>query len=701
MIITDGDAAPDKRDRREAGLKRGAGLHPDPTRTKTLLDQVGQLPDHGTAAYDASRVPLADGLQSIGVYVGAQTLETDLCTLFGEEIVQAFQELSSNSNAIDDVRRGVTNEQGSTTDPDVRKDMLDRISDLGKGRFAQRLAAHIRTVDLQARIRTAARITNPGTPLDTRALRRLGTAAYLFLAWTTSPKRPAAPHSSLPGRTPTTTASRGEPMLQVSDALLSELEELHPTQRTAVLHPGSVVLRAGPGSGKTRTLVARAAYLLETQISAFRGIACITYTNAAADEIRRRVLQRGVRTDGRITCSTVHAFCLNEILRAFAPLTKEPAPQAGQVLGDKATQTLLQHCFDRVGIAETLAQFRTGESSRIRRALACEEPLDAFDPREVEAARLYEEQLTARGETDFEAMVTRALRIVREHEPVRDLLHARFPHLIVDEYQDLGGVLHELVVELHDLADITVFAVGDTDQSAYGFSGADAKYLTALAERDDFRDLPLDVNYRSGQKIIVAAEAALGTSRKRRARDGAPPGSVNFQPVEGGLNDHAGLACDLAQQAEQQQVRPERIAILYPQRGPLLDALLNELTQREINFLYERDDKLPTGTLSRFVQRCASRAVTNYQVHTASADERPDMLRRAEAPPLTQLEHFLTTLRAEAQLPSPVSRLALLRTLQTGLDPQPPYPLDAPPRPRLAPAATRPPRARRHRRPAP
>ncbi|MGW0629494.1 UvrD-helicase domain-containing protein [Streptomyces sp. NPDC002758] len=177
----------------------------------------------------------------------------------------------------------------------------------------------------------------------------------------------------------------------------------------------------------------------------------------------------------------------------------------------------------------------------MRRALACNEPLDAFDPRDVEAARLREEQFTARGETDFEAMVTRALRIVREHEPVRDLLHARFPHLIVDEYQDLGGVLHELVVALHDLAGITVFAVADTDQSVYGFSGADAKYLTALAGREDFCDLPREVNYRSGQDIIVAPEAALGTSHGRRARDGAPPGNVNPEPVEGGLDDHARL----------------------------------------------------------------------------------------------------------------------------------------------------------------
>lgn len=466
--------------------------------------------------------------------------------------------------------------------------------------------------------------------------------------------------------------------MQISDTLLRELEHLHPRQRAAVLHPGNLVLRAGPGSGKTRTLVARIAYLLQTQISAFRGVACITYTNAAADEIRRRVLHSGVRAEGRITCSTVHAFCLNEILRAFAPLSGQPVPQAGQVLSKTAAEELLQYCFDQVGIAETFAQYRTGESIRIRRALACDESLDAFDPREVQAARLYEEQLTAREEIDFEAMVTRAVRIVREHEPVRDLLHARFPHLIVDEYQDLGGVLHELVITLHDLAGITVFAVGDTDQSVYGFTGADARYLTALAARDDFCDLELDVNYRSGQDIITAAEAALGMPRGRRARDGAPPGDVSIEQVHGGLEDHARLACDLAQQAHRRKISPEKIAILYPQRGPLLDALHSELTRRHLSFLHERDDKLPAGTLSRFIQRCASRAATNYQIHTAPSTARFDMLRRAEAPSLAVLARALTTLRTEAHLSPPASRLHLPRALQACLDPQQPYPADAP-----------------------
>ncbi|MGW2652181.1 ATP-dependent helicase [Streptomyces sp. NPDC001478] len=466
--------------------------------------------------------------------------------------------------------------------------------------------------------------------------------------------------------------------MQVSDTLLAELDSLHPRQRAAVLHDGNVVLRAGPGSGKTRTLVARIAYVLQTQISSFRGVACITYTNPAAEEIRRRVHSSGVRAEGRITCSTVHAFCLNEILRAFGHLTGQPAPEAGHVLNTAATETLLQRCFDQVGIGEVLAQHRIPQNTKIRRALACNEDLHSFDPREVQAARLYEEQLVLRGEIDFEAMVIRAVHLVREHAHVRDLLYARFPHLVVDEYQDLGGVLHELVLALRDLAGITVFAVGDIDQSVYGFTGADAKYLTELADRADFRDLELEVNYRSGQGIITAAEAALGVTRGRLAREGAPRGNVNLKRAEGGLQDHARITCDLVEQAQGKGIRPERIAILYPARGHLLDNVRSELTRRELDFRHEGDGRLPAGSLSRFVQRCAARAVTNYQIHAASTAARADMLRRAHAPSLASLSRALTTLRTEAQLAPPPLRLFLPRALQLCLDPDQLYPADAP-----------------------
>ncbi|MEU3212522.1 AAA family ATPase [Nocardiopsis alba] len=181
VVITDGDAARDKRDRREAGLKRGANLHPESDQCTTLLGQIAALPETQEASYQTAREPLATELQNIDVFVGAQTLETDLCSMFGEEIIQAFKELNSNTGAIDDVSRGVANELEAIVDPDVRKKMLKRIGDLGKGRFAQRLAAHIIRVDLSARIRSEAQITDD-VPLDEQALHRLGKASYLFLA---------------------------------------------------------------------------------------------------------------------------------------------------------------------------------------------------------------------------------------------------------------------------------------------------------------------------------------------------------------------------------------------------------------------------------------------------------------------------------------------------------------------------------------
>ncbi|MYT91909.1 AAA family ATPase [Streptomyces sp. SID8359] len=181
VVITDGDATLDKRGVREAGLKRCAKLHPQTARRTALLAKIRALPETSAADYRTTRDPLVSELQNLGLYVGTQTLETDLCPLFGDEIIQALKDLSSNTTAIDDVSRGVANEQNTIIDPELRKKMLKRIGALGKGRFAQRLAAYIAQADLEGRIRAATK-TPRDLPLDEQALRRLGTASYLFLA---------------------------------------------------------------------------------------------------------------------------------------------------------------------------------------------------------------------------------------------------------------------------------------------------------------------------------------------------------------------------------------------------------------------------------------------------------------------------------------------------------------------------------------
>ncbi|WP_373569039.1 ATP-dependent nuclease [Streptomyces alfalfae] len=182
VVITDGDATPDQLNRREAGLRRGANLHPDAARRTTLVDAVRQLPPYEAADYHNQRGPLVRELQALGIFVGAQTLETDLCLLFGDEIMQAFEELNDNPGAVEDVHRGVANEQSLSPNLEIRATMLGRIAALGKGRFAQRLAAHISRIDLRTRLCTVLGISDTTQEVDTHALRRLGTESYLLLA---------------------------------------------------------------------------------------------------------------------------------------------------------------------------------------------------------------------------------------------------------------------------------------------------------------------------------------------------------------------------------------------------------------------------------------------------------------------------------------------------------------------------------------
>ena len=458
-------------------------------------------------------------------------------------------------------------------------------------------------------------------------------------------------------------------MIRVSEHLAAELSDLNTEQLAAVLHDGDAVLSAGPGSGKTRTLVARAAYLLEAELSPFRGLACLTYTNAAADEIVRRVSAFGVHTGRRLACSTVHAFCRNEILGAYTGLTGYQAPSTGSVLGESGQQMLLQWCFDELGIADLDPKYRAATSNKIRRAIACDEDLEAFDQREVAAAHLYEAELVNLGKTDFEAMVVEALRIVTSFPAVRDLLRSKFPHLLVDEYQDMGGVLHKVVLTLHDVAGISVFGVGDGDQSVFGFSGADPRYLNELREREDFTDFPLTTNYRSGQDIILAAEAALGIARGRKAREGAPAGNFEITGVEGGLDDHANAAVEIVAGAIDAGVRHEQVAILYPARGPVLDQLLAALSASEIPFLHERDTRLPPGSVSNFIQHCASRTIANMRIRDSQATVVAELTQSTHVPKTMDLAYRLERLRHDSEMSPPSTRLSLVRTLQATLDP--------------------------------
>jgi len=452
------------------------------------------------------------------------------------------------------------------------------------------------------------------------------------------------------------------PRILVSPALAAELDQLNDDQRRAVRHPGNLVVRAGPGSGKTRTLVAKAGYLLDAEVSIRRGVAAITYTRQAAREVTARLAKLGIRPGRRLASSTVHGWCLSAILRPFGPLVGVPVPGPASVIDDQAVAwvSLLQRCLDDAG-AMANAEWERASITRIRRDLAAGNDRDLSDPM-VRAARLFDERMLERGWFDFDSMIAQSLRIIRQYPRAAQLVAARYPWLIVDEYQDLGPVLHELVLTLHERASVQVAAFGDADQSVMGFTGADPRYLNSLASRPEFLDIPLGLNYRCGRAIIAASHAALKEPRQHRARpDRADSGVIEPIAVAGGLADHAKVAIAKINELTDLGIPAHRIAVFYPRKGPLLEELIEALDASGHGYVHERDERLPDGDLADFVRDCAARALSGPQP-IGSASASPTMTE------LTQAYEYLRATSGMSRRRGYTARRQLAGTLSNDVD---------------------------------
>jgi putative ATP-dependent endonuclease of OLD family len=181
VVITDGDADADASGRPEAGLRRIVRLMKPGGRRDQLMEQVAEMSAQGAVARTTERAEIVEEFCAKGIFVGEQTLEVDLAKLFPDEMIDAFEELRSSSKARKDVEAGVRNEAGVEPDRDVRRQMLERIAALGKGRYAQRLADHLSAVDLRGRFSQHVDL-DPEEEVAGDDLGEIGAAAYLFRA---------------------------------------------------------------------------------------------------------------------------------------------------------------------------------------------------------------------------------------------------------------------------------------------------------------------------------------------------------------------------------------------------------------------------------------------------------------------------------------------------------------------------------------
>lgn len=385
--------------------------------------------------------------------------------------------------------------------------------------------------------------------------------------------------------------------------LTEALAALNDQQREAAIHDGNVVVFAGPGSGKTRVLTVRAAHLLATSVPRRSALAAITFTNAAADEMRARLGGLGLPQSRRVTIGTAHAFCLNEILLAHRELLPRALPDTVKILSENTARRLESEILSEHGIEHTLDA--KAKLTRARRSIAVDGN-DLVDESFRTAAEAYSQTLLDRGVLDFEEVVVRALEALRD-STILSLVTNRFTHLLVDEYQDMGVVLHSIVTMLND-AGTEVSAVGDPNQSVLGFTGASPTFLLELSKRPDFATIKLDLNYRSAASLVAAAARFVGSSASVQRNVREAEGVIRHVSVEGDQSAHASRAIALVQDQVSAGVPPGEIALLYPRKGPFLTALLVELERQGVEYFHDRADVIPKGPLARWISRCALRS---------------------------------------------------------------------------------------------
>src|SRR3954447_15398909 len=384
------------------------------------------------------------------------------------------------------------------------------------------------------------------------------------------------------------------------------LDGLNRSQRGAVTHPGGPLLViAGAGTGKTRTVTSRFAWLVE-QGAAPDEVLALTFSSSATAEMRERLEGLIESPYEDLHVSPFHAFCsrllADEALEVgidpfFSPVT--PADRLALLLERLEELTIRHHeirgnpapllasfvsridrlkdemvsCSDYRAYAERLID-EAGEADAAARATAA---------REFEFARLYADHdrlLAERGALDFGDLIVRAFRMLHEKPHVRERLARRFRHVLVDEYQDTNfaqGMLLRLLVEEHG----TVTVVGDDDQAIYRFRGASQKNLVEFErELPDVSTIKLERNFRSGRRILDAATAVVAPidARMKKKLTGASGGRVRFW----GCSSERAQAQAVAAETERLiagGVPPEEIAVLarsVKSEGAVVAAALEE-----------------------------------------------------------------------------------------------------------------------------
>ncbi len=300
------------------------------------------------------------------------------------------------------------------------------------------------------------------------------------------------------------------------------LQNLNPEQLAAVtLSAQPALILAGAGSGKTRVLTTRIAWLIQTGQVSPAGILAVTFTNKAAKEMLTRLsAMLPINTRG-MWIGTFHGLC-NRLLRAH--YRDAALPQTFQILDTQDQLSAIKRLLKSLNVDDekypprNLMYFINNAKEQGLRAQYVEAN-DDYNRRFVELYEAYENQCQREGVVDFAELLLRTYELLSRNQPLREHYQARFKHILVDEFQDTNDLQYmwlKLMAGEHG----AVFAVGDDDQSIYAFRGANVGNMAAFEREFHVQNLiKLEQNYRSHGHILDAANILISNNRNRLGKN--------------------------------------------------------------------------------------------------------------------------------------------------------------------------------------
>ncbi len=364
-----------------------------------------------------------------------------------------------------------------------------------------------------------------------------------------------------------------EPEVEARKPVPSEEElvaELNPQQREAVLHAGGpLVIVAGAGSGKTRVLTRRIARLVASGVEPWR-ILAITFTNKAADEMRRRVLELVGSELRGMWVSTFHSACVRILRRNAERIGYRPN---FTIYDEGDSRRLVEHVLEDLGIDQkrfpsraVIGVVSTAKSELVDDVAYAARAATLYERRVADVFAEYERRLVDANAMDFDDLLVRTVKLFHEHLDVLEAYQERFAHVLVDEYQDTNVAQNELVMLL-GRAHRNVCVVGDTDQSIYRFRGAEMRNLLDFERAfPDAKVILLQQNYRSTQTILDAANAVIANNLLRQEKDlWSPLGEgEKIRRFRGrDEREEAGFVADEIRQLSRTGVPFDEIAVFY------------------------------------------------------------------------------------------------------------------------------------------